>query len=372
MGAGRLLALACCLRGAAALQPLAARRRRQAGHAPRLRASPDGAAAAAEDGVPRGLRVAALVTVPVVWGTYAPAVRYVFQQPVPPPGVVFSAAYYVVALAVIASATAVRRRGDLGPAAASSSRAPDAAGAELGGYLFLGNCAQVVGLESTTADTAAFLVQLTTIFVPVLEGVLNPRDKVSGRTVRACLLAFAGVLVLFSDAFLEGAAGSLRGDALIVLAAVFYSLHVLRLGAIVQDVDPLELAVSKAKFETIFAVATVLGLLAFTPAEDVRRFLDAAPTLSAPDQTSLALAALWCGTLTCAYTIWAQSFGQRAIRPARANLVYTSQPIFSALFAALLLDERPTPAIFIGGACILTAIISEIGADEIAPPAKGS
>ena len=43
-------------------------------------------------------RVAVLCSVPVVWGTYAPAVKAVYALPAPPPGAVFSLFYYVVAL----------------------------------------------------------------------------------------------------------------------------------------------------------------------------------------------------------------------------------------------------------------------------------
>jgi hypothetical protein len=35
-----------------------------------------------------------------------------------------------------------------------------------------------------------------------------------------------------------------------------------------------------------------------------------------------------------------QSYGQRVVRPGSANLVYTTQPLFSAFFAAMLLDEQ--------------------------------
>ena len=66
---------------------------------------------------------------------------------------------------------------------------------------------------------------------------------------------------------------------------------------------------------------------------------------------------------TCAYTIWAQSFGQRGVAPSRANLIYTSQPVFSALFAFGLLGERPTAATVAGGGLILAAAATELSRD---------
>ncbi|KAJ1461965.1 hypothetical protein M885DRAFT_557629 [Pelagophyceae sp. CCMP2097] len=322
-------------------------------------------------GVPNALRLAALCTVPVAWGTYAPAVRYVYSQPVAPPGVVFSAAYYVVALATLSAALWLGDRGDRGDGAAvdvgaAGSGGADAAGAELGGYLFLGNILQVTGLESTGADTAAFLVQLTTIFVPLLEGVVFKR-AIPARTLASCALAFSGCLVLLGSDATAAASPStsnLQGDLLIVAAAVCYSAHVLRLGALSKAIRPLELAVSKAKYETLFGISSIAVLLAATPAVEIRTFFAAVETLPASDWATLLRAVAWCGGVTCAYTIWAQSFGQQSIRPARANLIYSSQPIFSAVFAALLLDEQPTAAIGVGGAFILGAIFYEVSGDD--------
>ena len=172
--------------------------------------------------------------------------RYIYEQPIPIPGLVFSAIYYVIALAsltTISFAAATAGGGGSGGgggggsgvdgstgAGADTATLADAeastseavrwlAGAELGGYLFLGNCAQVLGLQWTTADRAAFLVQLTTIIVPVLEAGVQ-RTSLPARTWAACGLATVGVAVLSSDG-LTGAA-DLRGDALIVLSAFFY------------------------------------------------------------------------------------------------------------------------------------------------------
>lgn len=288
---------------------------------------------------------------PVVWGTYAPVVRYVYERPVPPPGILFSAAYYVVALSTLLAVKAALRP-------TSTSSVSERAGAELGAYLFLGNVAQVLGLQTTSADAAAFLVQLTTIFVPALEAATT-QGSLPARTRNACGLAFLGVAVICGGDV--GDSFSATGDALVVLAAIFYSFHVLRLGEFAPRVDAVDLAVSKAKYETLFAVATVVAAVVFTPARDMWAFFQAADR---GDQTTLILATVWCGAMTCAYTIWAQSYGQRDVTPARANLIYTSQPIFSSFFAAVLVGENPTPASIVGGALILFAVYTEIFGGE--------
>ena len=52
--------------------------------------------------------------------------------------------------------------------------------------------------------------------------------------------------------------------------------------------------------------------------------------------------------------------GQRDVRPADANLIYTSQPIFSAAIAALLLGETLTPHGLVGGGIIIVALLVSI------------
>lgn len=69
------------------------------------------------------------------------------------------------------------------------------------------------------------------------------------------------------------------------------------------------------------------------------------------------LAILWTGLVPVAYTILAQSFGQSRVRPVTANLIYTIQPICTAIFAFLLLQETLGPAGFFGGTLIGAAVL---------------
>ena len=63
-------------------------------------------------------------------------------------------------------------------------------------------------------------------------------------------------------------------------------------------------------------------------------------------------AILWTGWITCAYTIYAQSYGQRKVGPSDSNLIDTTQPLFSSLFAYLLLGETLGPYGYVGATLI--------------------
>jgi drug/metabolite transporter (DMT)-like permease len=320
---------------------------------------------------------------------------YEIQPPVP--GFVFSAAYYVVAsLTLIGLVSAnvgdpnVPQHSDedakqIGTIVTTSSL-PILGGLELGTYLFLGNSFQILGLKTVPSDRAGFLVQLTTVMVPFVSGVLDGNlQTITAKTWIACLLAFAGVIVMGVDGRDDiGSLSSLigtfsEGDLFIVMAAFVYTLHVVRLGTYARGTTPFKLGACKATTEAILSISLILFLVSVGGAstetgstgqlvyaqEAGRDILTFFSTISekiayGAIPTSVLLpalgATLWTGWITCAYTISAQSFGQSRLGPTEANLIYSMQPLFTALFAWCLLGETLGPAGAIGGGLILSAV----------------
>jgi hypothetical protein len=139
------------------------------------------------------LGLLALFTVPMIWGTYVPVVRTLYEIDPPVPGAVFSACYFAVAslstLALVALPN-FNRKDDAVPAPPSALEdiaiaektsgitMPVIAGLELGTYLFLGTTLQNIGLKTVPADRAGFLVQskstITTIVLIECLPSLNP------------------------------------------------------------------------------------------------------------------------------------------------------------------------------------------------------
>ena len=255
------------------------------------------------------------------------------------------------------------RRTAAAAASASSASFPVVvrAGGELGSYLFVANCLQVLGLRTVEADRAGFLVQLTTIFVPIVEGVVASNlQQVPILTWWACLLAFLGLLVMGfdgNDLHMNMNMDMMtihpwelfsitQGDTFIIGAALLYTLHVVRLGVYAQQTRPIELAASKATVETMFSLLLVFGLMAVgnldtaTTTNDVYTIGDVRGVVAVAADTGREITAfftsfaqgvhegtipnaallsaggaiLWTGWITCAYTIFAQSFGQARVR----------------------------------------------------------
>lgn len=390
----------------------------------------------------RTLGILVLLTVPLAWGTYTPVVKYMYEKMDPSmPGFVFSAGYYLVAavsLGILANSSQddfkedemppgdngqqhqVAELGDENDNASLTARG----GWELGSYLFIGNGFQVVGLQTVPADRAAFLVQLTTVLVPLVSALsAGTLSAVPLPTWIACIVAFAGVIVMGEDdrstvdsdagssivsdggGATEGALfttnldrqdglpffGSIdmdqitnslhmsQGDFLIVLAALAYTMHVVRLGAYAPRTIPLKLAASKASTEAFLSV-TLVAALAFigsthfpspefvsrtgtSVAEYFTTIISAVTEADLPsnqNESSLGVsiaAILWTGWVTCAYTIYAQSFGQRRVNPTDSNLIYTVQPLFSSLFAYFLLGETLGFYGYVGATLIGAALL---------------
>ncbi|CAM9089866.1 unnamed protein product [Scytosiphon promiscuus] len=343
-----------------------------------------------------------LATVPLVWGTYSPSVKYLYQMGESPPGLLFNFACYAVSVltfAAVAGLNSARTRRTASAAGGAGSeveaeeslpqeektvldRYATRAGAELGLWLFLGGTVQVWGLELTSASRAGFLVQLTTVFVPVLEAFLG-RRKLKPQVWFACALATVGVAMvslggilppgadvvkyvtgLFSAARLAPAggweriaSGNLRGDLLVACSALFYSLHVVRLGVHVSKVDTLSLARAKALSELGFSGLSVLiaGSIG-GQGGNFARFISA---LASKPELWLVFGAVtvWNGALTSAYAMWAQTRGQASVAPSEANLVYSLQPLWSVFFAALILKESFRGVEAAGAALLLLSLV---------------
>ena len=118
------------------------------------------------------------------------------------------------------------------------------------------------------------------------------------------------------------------------------------------------------QFELLFGLASIGALLSIpsegtllsSASSSLRSWLHSAPYTS-PSFASLFLpAAAWTGVVTCAYTIYAQSYGQRYVTATKSNLIYTAQPLFSAAVAAVLVGERLGGWGVAGAAVVMAAV----------------
>lgn len=323
---------------------------------------------------------------------------YQIQPDIPP--FLFSLAYYLVATIPLCLLALTERKDKSFPDS-TSGMLPILGGLELGTYLFVGNALQVVGLKTVPSDRAAFLLQLTAIFVPLVQSIIAKNlFAIPVKTWAACLIALLGVVLIGADGTNDVSLSSLSletiqfspGDTYIMLGALFYTFHCIRLEGYAQKIpSAVALAAAKASTETLWSTMVVVACLVAaqsdhldfplfdslqTAGKDLLQYQESLKAsfvdVEVELHLKLATALLWTGIVPIAYTITAQTYGQSRVPPATANLIYTIQPFFTALIAFLLLGETLGVAGYVGGALIGSAVLLVVVGDENGPANKES
>ena len=290
-------------------------------------------------------RLLALSTVPVALGAYAPAVQMAGKLS-DPHAVLLQCSTYLVAVASVGTIRMARER---------SNRVPPAtwrAGIELGLWISFAALLEILGLQRTTAARAGFLVRLSTVIVPVADAVLRRAwpSQLVGAAVGCSLI---GVVLMVCSPETVGstfAGSTLLGDGLMALAAVFYSGHIVRLSMLAPTSEAWPLATAKSLTQ-LTCCAVPLALLASTRG---------AASALLPMPTGLWRIALFTGTVTCAFPMWAQGFGQQVFRASHVSLIYAMAPVWNAIIARLLLGQRLRPRAFAGACFVCVAMVMSI------------
>jgi len=122
----------------------------------------------------------------------------------------------------------------------------------LGTVLFIAASLQQIGLLWTTAGSAGFITGLYVVFIPLL-GLLAGHRFTQGM-VLATSLAVLGLWLINTGAALDAT----FGNALVLLSALFWAVHVLLIGKYTIAASSLELAIGQ------YTVCAVLSLISGT------------------------------------------------------------------------------------------------------------
>ena len=201
--------------------------------------------------------------VPLLWGSYAPVVKELYTNvATPPPSVVFNMLSYVVSLFTLLSVSLLsqtnsQRNPTTETQTSDYQKLLAQGGLELGLLLFIGSTLQIVGIQSTSATKASFLVQLTTVIVPVLDTVLSNR-RLKPQLWFASILSAVGVFLLSNGFESPSDTSVTNGDFLVLASAIFYSLHVIRLGRYAPYISAVSLAAAKSFVELLISLSVIL------------------------------------------------------------------------------------------------------------------
>lgn len=211
--------------------------------------------------------------------------------------------------------------------------------------LFTAATLQQYGIVSTTAGKAGFITSLYVVFVPILGLAFGQR--VGRHAWTGVGLAAIGLYLLSAQGLWDIA----PGDGLVLLCAMFWSVHVQMVGVYVQRVPAIRLAVGQ------FATAAVLSVIATLIFD----------TVSWPAMRAVTVPVLYAGIFSVGIAFTLQVAGQKSARPTDAAIILSFESVFAALGGGLLLSEVLDTRQVIGCLLILGGVVVAQRGPTVAP-----
>jgi drug/metabolite transporter (DMT)-like permease len=236
------------------------------------------------------------------------------------------------------------------------------AGLEVGVWTSVGYLAQAEGLGTTLASTSAFVCSLAVVVVPVLDFLLSGGQK-RGRRDQwfGMVLALIGVALLefgSGDSF----SGFSTGDLESFIQPFAFGIGFIRMEAAMRKF-PTEAKRTTAGqlLAVFFATAAYLALQHPNPGWDMAAILQ--QTLHDP---VIWAGLFWTGIVTTALTVYMETVALQTLTATETTVIFSTEPLWGALTAALLLGESFGPKAIAGGGLVIGAcLVSSLGLDGL-------
>lgn len=194
------------------------------------------------------------------------------------------------------------------------------------------------GVLFTSVSNAGFIGAMSVIVTPLLEFLVY-RRKPGKKLGFALMLCVLGMALLTLNEQLKPA----LGDVICLLVPTAYSIDLMVTERAVAkpEVDPVALGVCQTAVAGVVMLA--LSLLLETP--------------HLPGSAQVWAAVLFLGVFCSGVCYVIQSVGQQFTTASHASLIFTLEPMFSAIFAYFLLRERLNARGYAGAALMLLSLL---------------
>ncbi|MFN8223233.1 MAG: DMT family transporter [Gaiellales bacterium] len=206
--------------------------------------------------------------------------------------------------------------------------------------LFANQIGFVYALHTTTATVAAIIFAAAPIFA-ALVGMFMRTERLHTRFWLGAALSFVGVAVVAVGGGGE-VSGDARGVAFGMLTAVTWAIYSILITPLMQRYSATRISA------TVIAATWVPLAIAGWPQLSEQRF-------DVGLWVWLLIVFATLGPLVATNVLWFRSLDR--IGPSRATLATNLQPFVAAMFAIVLLGERPGLPVFAGGALIAVGIL---------------
>jgi len=199
-------------------------------------------------------------------------------------------------------------------------------------YLTIAFVGQTYGQALSGPANAAFITALYVIFTPILLSIRHHR-WVSKTVLVAAIIAFIGVaLISVKDTVKIN-----PGDIYLILGAIMFAIHILKLEDISHYDDALSLT-------TIQLITMSVCSFAFVP------FLNVTFTTQGIGFV------LYSGLISSGIAFFLQTFGQKHVNAPTASIILTFEAIFGVLGAVLFLQEIISQKMLLGGFLLIGSV----------------
>ena len=204
-----------------------------------------------------------------------------------------------------------------------------------GFFLAVASSFQQFGIMYTTVGKAGFITALYIVIVPIL-GIFM-KKKVAPIVWVSSVIAIIGFYMLS----ISGQVSINKGDILVLICAVLFSLHILVIDHFSPRGD--SVAISCIQFFTSGIICGI-GMLLFEN-----------PQIS--DIIEAYVPILYAGIMSCGVAYTLQIVGQKNMDPTVASLILSLESVFSALAGWLILGQSLSVKELIGCGLVFAAVL---------------
>mmetsp|Transcript_25053 Transcript_25053/g.37913 ORF Transcript_25053/g.37913 Transcript_25053/m.37913 type:complete len:494 (+) Transcript_25053:68-1549(+) len=228
------------------------------------------------------------------------------------------------------------------------------AGMEIGLWNSIGYISQAIGLRTTAASTSAFICSMAVVTVPMLDYIFG-RPLLRRQIVGAALAAF-GVYALEMG---QDVSSFTSDDMASLVQPIMFGLGFWRMEAAMEKFPTEAARLASGQLFMVFLVS-LSYLVCWSPAGDDLMIQDACnviPTMGdiaawLSDPSILGML-IWTGLITTAFTIYMETLALKTLSAAETTLIFSTEPLFGAAFAAVVANECLSEGGYIGSALII-------------------
>lgn len=204
----------------------------------------------------------------------------------------------------------------------------------LGFLYFAGFATQTAGLKFTSATKSGFITGTFVVFTPLFQLLIEKR-RPSLINILGIILVISGLLFLstggtsLTDFFNEIGNDFNLGDFLTLLCAVFFALYLVYLDIISKKFDFSPLVFIQIAFTGVGGIFLLL-LFQISGIEQIKFSING----------QVIFAVIYTSLLATILTTFLQTKYQKFVTPTKAGIIFSLEPIFAALFAFFLVNEK--------------------------------